>query len=79
MRALRHLARRYQSLDAAIAELDTDIRHCLNRGGNLQANSALWRIANTRMRTGAATKDYVTLCQAGGKNRKEIVRCVDDR
>ena len=28
------------------------------------------------MRTGAVTKDYVTLCQAGGKNRKEIVRCL---
>ena len=52
------------------------IRHRLNRGGNRQANSALWRIATTRMRTDAATKDYVTRRQGEGKNRKEIIRCL---
>ena len=134
-KALRHLARRYQALEAEIGELEADIRrlcaranpallaaagvgpdtasvllvaagdnpermrsersfaalcgaspvqassgqtvrHRLNRGGNRQANSALWRIATTRMRTDAATKEYVTKRQAEGKNRKEIIRCL---
>ena len=133
--ALRHLARRYQTLDTEIAQLDTEIRglcaeanpallaakgvgpdtaaallvavgdnpgrmksersfaalcgsspvqassgqtirHRLNRGGNRQANCALWRIATTRMRHDARTKDYVTRRQAEGKNRKEIIRCL---
>ena len=52
------------------------IRHRLNRGGNRHANSALWRIATTRMRTDAATKEYVTRRQGEGKNRKEIIRCL---
>ena len=52
------------------------IRHRLNRGGNRQANSALWRIATTRMRHDAATKAYAARRQAEGKNRKEIIRCL---
>ena len=52
------------------------IRHRLNRGGNRQANNALWRIATTRIRTDAATKDYVTRRRAEGKKRKEIIRCL---
>ena len=134
-RALRHLARRYQTLDAEITQLEAEIRrlcaranpallatkgvgpdtaaallvaagdnpermksepsfaalcalspvqassgrtvrHRLNRGGNRQANNALWRIATTRIRTDAATKHYVTRRQAEGKKRKEIIRCL---
>ena len=134
-KVLRHLARRYQTLDTEITELEGDIRrlcaranpallaangvgpdtasvllvaagdnpqrltteasfaalcgaspvqassgqtirHRLNRGGNRKANSALWRIATTRMRTDSATKEYVTKRQADGKNRKEIIRCL---
>ena len=134
-KVLRHLARRYQTLNAEIAQLEGDIRrlcakanpallaangvgpdtasvllvaagdnpgrmksersfaalcgaspvqassgqtirHRLNRGGNRHANSALWRIATTRMRTDAATKEYVTKRQGEGKNRKEIIRCL---
>ena len=134
-RALRHLARRYQSLDAEIDELDTEIRglcakanpallaatgvgpdtasallaaagdnpgrmkseksfaalcgaspvqassgqtvrHRLNRGGNRQANQALWRIATTRIRHDAATQQYVAKRETEGKNRKEIIRCL---
>ena len=134
-KVLRHLARRYQTLNAEITELERDIRrlcaranpallaangvgpdtasvllvaagdnpqrltteasfaalcgvspvqassgqtirHRLNRGGNRKANSALWRIATTRMRTDAATKEYVTRRQGEGKNRKEIIRCL---
>ena len=134
-RVLRHLARRYQTLNVEITQLDAEIRrlcakanpallategvgpdtasvllvaagdnpgrmksersfaapcgtspvqassgqtrrHRLNRGGNRQANSALWRIATTRMRTDSATKEYVTRRQGEGKNRKEIIRCL---
>ena len=134
-KTLRHLARRYQALDAEIAQLEADIRrlcaeanpallaakgvgpdtaaallvaagdnpdrmrsersfaalcgtspvqassgqivrHRLNQGGNRQANSALWRIATTRMRTDAATKEYVTRRQAEGKKKREIIRCL---
>lgn len=35
-------------------------RHRLNRGGNRQANNALWRIAMCRMATDQRTKDYVS-------------------
>jgi len=134
-KALRHLARRYQALDAEVDELDVEIRrlcseanpallaapgvgpdtasvllvaagdnpnrmksersfaalcgaspvqassgqivrHRLNQGGNRQANSALWRIATTRMRTDAATKHYVERRRAEGKKKREIIRCL---
>ena len=52
------------------------IRHRLNRGGNRQANNALWRIATTRIRHDAATNQYVARRQGEGKNRKEIIRCL---
>ncbi len=52
------------------------IRHRLNRGGNRQANSALWRIATTRMRHDAATKAYVARRKAEGKKKREIIRCL---
>ena len=34
-------------------------RHRLNRGGNREANHALWRIVITRMSAHAATRAYV--------------------
>ncbi len=52
------------------------VRHRLSRGGNRQANSALWRIATNRMRTDPATKEYVARRQAEGKKRTEIIRCL---
>ena len=52
------------------------IRHRLNRGGNRQANNALWPIATTRIRTDAATNQYVARRQGEAKNRKEIIRCL---
>ena len=134
-RVLRHLARRYQTLDAEITQLEVEIRglcaeanpallgtlgvgpdtaaallvaagdnpgrmksegsfaalcgsspvqassgqtvrHRLNRGGNRQANNALWRIATTRIHNCARTQVYVTKRKAEGKNRKEIIRCL---
>ncbi len=52
------------------------VRHRLNRGGNRQANSALWRIATTRMHTDAATQDYVRRRRTEGKKKPEIIRCL---
>ena len=49
-------------------------RHRLNRGGDRQANSALWRIAHTRLRCDPRTQDYLAARTAGGKTRKEVIR-----
>ncbi|MGV8988296.1 MAG: transposase [Cypionkella sp.] len=48
----------------------------LNRGGNRQANAALYRAAIARMRDNDATKAYATRRTADGNPRREIVRCV---
>jgi len=134
-RALRHLARRYRTLNAEITQLDTEIRklcaranpallaasgvgpdsaaallvaagdnpermkseasfaalcgvspvqassgqivrHRLNRGGDRQANNALWRVATNRMRTEPRTIEYTLRRKAEGKTRREIIRCL---
>jgi transposase len=49
-------------------------RHRLNRGGDRQANSALWRNAVTRIQHAPATQDYYARRAAAGKTRKEIIR-----
>lgn len=49
-------------------------RHRLNRGGNRQANSALFHIVITRMRHDQATRDYVARRLAEGKTMGEIAR-----
>jgi transposase len=49
-------------------------RHRLNRGGDRQASSALWRIAVTRIQHDPATQDYYARRVAAGKTRKEIIR-----
>lgn len=54
----------------------TSGRHRLNRGGNRQANNALWTIVLTRVRMDQRTKDYVARRTAEGKTKKEIVRCL---
>jgi transposase len=52
------------------------VRHRLNRGGDRQANSALWRIVTTRMQHDRRTQAYVARRTAEGKTRREIVRCL---
>ena len=52
------------------------VRHRLNRGGDRQANNALWRIATIRLRTDPRTIEYAQKRQAEGKTRKEIIRCL---
>ena len=51
-------------------------RHRLHRGGDRQANSALWRIALVRMGCHQETKDYVARRSAEGKTKAEIMRCL---
>ncbi len=48
----------------------------LNRGGNRQANAALYRVAIVRMRDDDRTKTYAARRTSEGKTRREIVRCI---
>ena len=52
------------------------VRHRLNRGGNRQANQALWRIATIRTARDQRTIAYVMKRKAEGKTRREIIRCL---
>ncbi|MDH6186771.1 transposase [Polaromonas sp. CG_23.6] len=51
-------------------------RHRLNRGGDRQANNALWTIAMVRMRSDARTRQYVERRTGEGLSKKEIHRCL---
>ena len=51
-------------------------RHRLNRGGDRQANAALYRIALSRLRHDPATRAYAQRRTAEGKTKKEIIRCL---
>jgi len=49
-------------------------RHRLNRGGNRQANSALWRIVMVRMVSDPRTREYVERRTKEGRSKLEIIR-----
>jgi transposase len=49
-------------------------RHRLNRGGNRQANHALWRIVFTRMSSDPRTRAYVDRRSLEGRSKPEIMR-----
>ena len=51
-------------------------RQRLNRGGNREANHALWRIVITRMSSHPATRAYVERRTKEGLSKKEIIRCL---
>jgi len=51
-------------------------RHRLNRGGDGQANHALWRIVITRMSAHPPTRAYVERRSTEGLFKKEIIRCL---
>ena len=51
-------------------------RHRLNRGGNRQANNALWRIVIGRLRWHQPTRDYMARRTKEGLSKKEIIRCL---
>ena len=51
-------------------------RHRLNRGGDRQANCALYNIVMCRLRWHQPTKDYMARRTAQGRTSKEIIRCL---
>ncbi|MEU0664166.1 transposase [Streptomyces lavendulocolor] len=51
-------------------------RHRLNRGGDRQANHALYMITVTRMAWEPRTRAYVARRTAEGKTKTEIIRCL---
>ncbi len=52
------------------------VRHRLNRGGNRDANRALYMICLARMRRDPRTQEYVARRTAEGKSKREIIRCL---
>ena len=52
------------------------VRHRLNRGGNREANRALYMICLARMRRDGRTKEYVARRTGEGKSKREIIRCL---
>lgn len=51
-------------------------RHRLNRGGNREANRALWVITLSRMRHDPTTQAYVARRVQEGLSKREIIRCL---
>ncbi|MEU4645596.1 transposase [Micromonospora sp. NPDC023814] len=51
-------------------------RRRLNRGGNRQANAALFRIALTRLRADPRTRAYVQRRTTDGRTKRDILRCL---
>jgi transposase len=54
----------------------TQDRHRLHRGGDRQANSALWHIALTRMSSDPRTRAYVLRRTDEGLTKRDIMRCL---
>ena len=52
------------------------VRHRLNRGGNRQANTALYRIVVVRLRWHPPTRDYLARRTKQGSSKREIIRCL---
>jgi transposase len=50
------------------------VRHRLNRGGDRQANSALWAIVMVRMVSDPPTRAYVERRTKEGRSKLEIIR-----
>ena len=51
-------------------------RHRLNRGGDRQANAALYRVVLCRLRWDPRTRDYMQRRTKEGLSKKEIIRCL---
>jgi transposase len=54
----------------------TQKRFRLNRGGDRDANAAIWRIAIVRMSSDQATRDYIAKRRSEGKTKSEAIRCL---
>ena len=48
----------------------------LNRGGNRQANAALYRIVLTRLRWDETTQNYLQNRTEKGKSKRDVIRCL---
>jgi transposase len=51
-------------------------RHRLNRGGDRQANAALWRIVIVRLSCDERTRNYLDKRVSEGKSKTEAIRCL---
>ena len=51
-------------------------RHRLNRGGDRQANAALYRIVVVRLRYDLRTQAYLRRRTAEGMSKIEVIRCL---
>ena len=51
-------------------------RHRLNRGGDRQANAALYRIVVVRLRHDPRTQAYMSRRTAEGMGRRDVIRCL---
>ncbi len=51
-------------------------RHRLNRGGDRQANAALYRIVLVRLRHDERTKEYMGRRTREGMSKPEVIRCL---
>ncbi|MEV7098889.1 transposase [Amycolatopsis sp. NPDC051045] len=51
-------------------------RRRLNRGGDRQANAALYRTTLSRLRWGQRSRDYLDRRTTEGKTRREAIRCL---
>ena len=51
-------------------------RHRLNRGGDRQANAALYRIVLVRLRYHEPTKEYMSRRMGEGMTKPEVIRCL---
>jgi hypothetical protein len=58
------------------ASSGTVVRKRLNRGGNRQANSALWRIVMVRMVSDPDTRLYMERRTKEGLSKLEAIRCL---
>ena len=63
-----------------VAPLDASsgkqLRHRLNRGGDRQANAALWRIVMSRLAADPRTQHYLGQRTKTGLTKKEAMRCL---
>lgn len=83
-RALRHLQTAFASflrqacevsaLQVAERSSGKQQRRRLNRGGDRQANAALYRIVHSRVRWEPRTQTYLTRRISEGKTRSEVIR-----
>lgn len=51
-------------------------RHRLNRGGNRDANNALWRVVIVRLASHQPTRNYMARRRSQGLTKREVIRCL---